>query len=304
MKKNGFIAGLAATLLIASCFHEIHELGLLKDGEGLLGTSLEWEMPDDASTPIHSLSLSIGGAARPFTQYYKDAKEAAGELIPVAAGKNDVLATVNLSEADGFVIEGLPATKADVAVGEVVVSLKNPASSPAQAWFAVTDAQVREREITLVKPALQRLLSSLSVNITQVPAGTKLILTMSNVAKSVNLTAKDADGRYGLPGEESVGDVQIASLTAASDGPLGVENFMLLPTASAFQRCILTLDITSALGNKARCVCDAPHTESGKTYSLELDYTKLQPYMYLDTYSINPWEDGWTLNGEILDPQE
>ena len=44
--------------------------------------------------------------------------------------------------------------------------------------------------------------------------------------------------------------------------------------------------------------------EVGKDYILDLDYNELQPYMYINSSSISPWEDGWTVDGEILNPQE
>ena len=304
MKTNRSIAALAATLLFTGCFHEIHELGPLNAGEGLLGTSLGWERPDDEGTAIHGLTIAVGGAAAPFSRTYKDAMEAAGELIPVPAGKNDVLVTVNMTDADGFAVSGMPATRADAAVGDVIVSLKNPASSPRQAWFAVAGADIKDREITIVEPKLQRLLSVLTVNLANVPSGTKVVISLGNVARSVNLTAKDASGRWGLPSADSEGDLQIASLTASSGGPLAVESFTLLPTASAFQRSVLIFDITPTSGNKMQCVCDAPRMEGGKAYTLDLDYNALQPYMYLDTCSITAWEEGWTVSGEILNPTE
>ena len=305
MKTNGYIAAMAATLLFTSCYHEIHELASLSgEDEGLLGLTPQWEMAEDAGTAIHSLSVAVGGTASPFSKTYKDAYDAAEELIPLPSGKCDVLATVNLTDADGFTVSGMPATKAGVAIGDVRVSLKNPVSSPAQAWFGVTDAEIRAQDITIAEPQLQRLLSTLSVNLSNVPTGTKLVLTLSNVAESVNLTAKDATGRWGLPSDDSSGDLQIASLTAASDGSLGVESFTVLPTASAFDRCLITLDVTAASGNKTHCVCDAPHMISGKAYTLELDFTTLKPYMFLDSYSISVWEDGWSVNGEILNPIE
>ena len=305
MRTKGYIAAIAAVLLIsASCYHENHELGPLGSGTGLVGTSLEWEMPDDAGTPVHALSIAIGGTATPFSRNYKDDREASGELIPVKVGKNDLLAIVNMTTADGFTLVGMPAAKADAGVGDVIVSLTNPVSSPAQAWFGVVGAEVKEKEIIIAEPKLQRLLSTLTINLNNVPAGTKVAITLSNVAKNVNLTAKDANGRYGLPSAESVGDLEIARLSATVDGPLKVEGFTVLPTASAFARCILTIDVTSANGNKTQSVCDAPHTESGKGYTLDLDFKTIRPYMYIDSYSINAWEDGWTVGGEILNPNE
>ena len=301
MRKIAILSG--TLLLLTGCFHENHELGSLVSGEGLLGTSLGWEMPDDAGTAVHALSISVGSAT-PFTKAYKDAKEASGELITVPSGKSQVLATINMTDADGFSVSGMPPVKATSEIGDVIVSLKDPVSSPAQAWFGVTQAEIREKDITMAAPVLQRLLSILSVNIANVPAGTKLAITLSNVARSVNLTAKDASGRWGVPSTESVGDLGIASLTASSDGPLGVEGFTVLPTASAYERCILTVDVTAANGNQTQYVCDAPHTESGKGYTLQLDFNTIQPYMYLDSYSISAWEDGWTVSGEVLNPQE
>ena len=303
---------LLAVLPLAGCFHDIHELPSGRhssaqspySGESLLATTLVWEMPEDAGTSIHSLTLSAGGAVTPFTKQYKDAKEAASQLIPVSPGKIDILATVNMTDSDGFSLSGMPATRADAAVGDVVVSVKDPASSPAQAWFGVTGTEVKDREITFAQAKLQRLMSSFTLNLSNVPAGTRVEITLSNVAQSVNLTAKDASGRWGLPSTDSVGPFVIAALSAASDGPLKLDGFTVLPTALAFSRCILTIDVTSAGGNKTRSVCDAPHMDVGKGYTLNLDYSALKPYMFLDTCSISLWEDGWTVNGEILNPTE
>ena len=297
------MAILLAALPLAGCFHPIHELYTLDSGEGLLGTTLAWEVPEDAGSALHSLTLSVGGASTPFTRNYRDEKEAAGERIPVAAGRNDLLATANMTESDGFLLSGMPATRADAAVGDVTVSLKDPASSPDQAWFGVTGAEIRDGAITLAEATLQRLLSTITVDLAHVPAGTRIELTVNNVAKSVNLTAKGANGRWGLPSADPSGPITLAALTAATDGPLKLA-FRVLPTASTFTRCTLTFRVTSANGNETQTVIDAPGTEGGIGYLLDLDFNALRPYLYLDSYSISPWEDGWTVSGEILNPSE
>ena len=304
MKTIVNLAALCGALLFTSCFQEIHELSPLKGGEGLLGTSLRWENPDDGGTPVHSLTVCVGGSAAPFSRTYKDPGAAASEYLTIAAGSNDVLTMVNMTEADGFAVSGLPGTKADAAVGDVLVSLKDPLSSPPQAWFGVSATEIRERSITVAEHLLQRLLATLSVKLTNVPEGTKVTLTLSNVARSVNLTAKDATGRYGLPGAGSVGELHLAGFTAGPDGILSVDGFTTLPTAADYSRCILTFDIISASGHRTQYVCDAPQMECGKSYTLELDYRSLRLNMSLDSYSINPWEEGWTVSGEVLNPKE
>lgn len=304
MKKTAILIGML--LLLTGCFHEMHELRPSEYGEGTavgyMATAISWELADDAGTSIHALTLSPCGSETSFTKNYFSVREAAGELIQLPIGVYDVLTTANMTDADGFTLAGLPATKAFQP--DVVVSLKNPVSSPAQAWFSITRANIENDAITSVKPLLQRLLSSVSVNIYNVPAGATMVLTLSNVARSVTLTQKDANGRYGVRSADSIGDLVLATLTASSVGSLSLEGFTVLPTASAFARCILTIDVTSASGNKTQCVCDAPPMESGKAYTLELDFTALKPYMFLDSYSISAWEDGWIISGEVLNPNE
>ena len=209
MKKTGLFAALAAALLFTGCFHKIHELEPSKYGDlaaGYLGTSLQWEQADDAGTAVRSLSLSVGGRGASFSRNYKSAVEAAEEVLQLPTGPCDVLARVNMGDDDGFAIAGMPATKNELAegLGDVIVSLKNPVSSPEQAWFGVEHTYIKNKEIVIVQAGLQRLLSSFSVKVDDVPAGTKLVFTLSNVAKNVNLTARDANGRYGLPGKQSV----------------------------------------------------------------------------------------------------
>ena len=277
---------LAAALLLTGCFHEFHEK---MDGTGTMAVALQWEQAEDAATPIHNITYSTGG----FTRSFAGAEEAASELLQLPAREYDILVTANMTEADGYIVSGMPATKADGSLPEVKVSLKDPASSPAQAWFGVAHASVKDDDVTVVEPKLQRLLSTLTVNIANIPAGTTIALTLSKVAKEVILTAKDNTGRYGVPGSETVPDLTIPASTVS-----------LFPTASGQERCILTIQLTSAAGIALTVVCNAPCMEVGKDYILDLDYNELQPYMYVNSSSISPWEDGWTVDGEILNPQE
>lgn len=274
---------IAAVLLLTGCFHQFHEK---MDGTGSVAVALRWEQAGDAGTPIHSLTFSVGG----FTKAYASAEEAASDLLQLPAGEYDILVTANMTEADGYLLSGMPATRAGLP--EVRVSLRDPASNTSQAWFGVARASVREGEVTVVETKLQRLLSTLTVNIANLPEGTVITRTLSNVAGEVILTAQDGGGRYGVPGSGTVPDITL---------PGGAVN--LLPTASGAQRCILTLGITSAAGIPLTVVCDAPRTEPGKGYTLDLDYNTLQPYMYISPSSISSWADGWTVSGEILNPK-
>ena len=274
---------MAAVLLLAGCFHEPHEQTA---GTGAVALALQWEQSGDAATPIHNITCTIGG----ITRVYAGAEEAAGELLHLPAGEYDLLVTANMTESEGYILGGLPAAKAGLP--EVGVSLRDPASNPSQAWFAVARARVREGEVSVVEARLQRLLSTLTVNIANLPAGTAVTRTLSNVAGEVILTAQDGGGRYGIPGSVTAPDITLPG-----------HSTNLLPAAAGAERCLLTLSLVTPAGIPLTVVCDVPRTEAGKGYTLDLDYTRLRPYMYIDSSSINPWADGWTVSGEILNPE-
>ncbi len=295
MAMRNFAIILAA-LLITGCFHEVHEFRPSEYGDvpvGYIAPALQWDQADDAGAVIHNLTISVGGTGATFTKSFSSVEEASSELVQLPVGEYDILVTANMTEADGFILTGLPPTKADAAMGSVKVSLKNPASSPAQAWYGVMHASVRQDAITMVDPVLRRLLSTLKVNIANMPAGTDMTMTLSDVAGNVDLTTKDAGGAYGLPAGEGVGDLALPA------GP-----FNTLPTVSGKDRCKLTLDITPPGVPQLTVECDAPGIGLGKVCTLNLDFNTLKPYMYISTVTISPWEDGWTVNGEILNPQD
>lgn len=282
----------AAAVLLTGCFHKMHELKPSEWGDapvGYVAATFKWDQADDASGAIHSITLSFGGSGASFSKNYNSVEDVSADLVQLPVGDYDILVTANMTEADGHILTGLPATRADL--GSITVSLKSPASSPAQAWYGVSHVTVTEDDICVDEITLLRLLSTLTVSIDNLPSGATVVLTLSNVAENVDLTAKDAGGKYGLPSTELVGDLNI---------PKG--SLRLLPTASGKERCMLTLDITSPSGVNLSSLCDAPRMEVGKSYTLNLDYNILQPYMYLTTYSISNWEVGWTVSGEVLNP--
>jgi hypothetical protein len=273
-----------AALLLTGCYHEFHEITADRSS---VAVALQWEQPEDAGTLIHNITFSADGV----TQSFDTPQEASADRLQLPDGEYDILVTANMTEDDSFILIGLPDTRAGLP--DVRVSLKDPVSNPAQAWYGISHASVQKGKTTVVEAKLQRLMCTLTVNIANVPAGTTITHTLANVAKEVRLTAQDDAGRYGVPGTETVGKLTLDTY------PIN-----LFPTVSGKERSLLTLDIITAAGMELSVLCDAPRMEVGKSYILELDYTKLRPYMYITPYSISEWEEGWTVSGEILNSQE
>jgi len=288
MKK--LIYAIVAMLAMAGCYKDNHEF---QDGCGALSLGLQWDNPKDVGTVPHALSLSIQGDGASFTKSFASPEQLASEPIMLPAGEYDILVTADMTEANGFVVKGLPVSKAGSGMGEVAVRLANPSSSPAQAWFSVNHAAIKEGNVTTIEPKLQRLLASLDLKIANVPSGTSIKKTLLSIAETVILTEKGQDGRYGAPQGKPRESIYLKD---------GITN--MLPSAAGVERNDILMLIKTADGKELLVTLDVPRIDVGKTYTLNLDFNTLQPYMFIDSGSISPWEDGWTVNGEILNPED
>ena len=76
-----------------------------------------------------------------------------------------------------------------------------------------------------------------------------------------------------------------------------------MPTALGNDRTIITLYATYN-GVTLTSIVDAPKMESGRYYVMEIAYNGLAPYIYVSGTDINDWQQNWTADGEILNPDE
>ena len=309
----------AAMLLLTACYHDQHELQPNQyDGKpvGYLTPLLLWDDPADAgtTTTIDDIRFTVSGTGgTTVANRFNNTEAAADWLQQLPVGEYDLLVTADMDEAHGYVLENVGAdtrstTRADeefhTALPDTRVSLAEPSSSPAQAWYAVTHATVKEDEITVAEFRLQRLLSELSVIVHNVPTGAAITASVERVAHDVLLTHRDGQGRYGVADREDYMTVSLGALAAdpADAATLRHDDHTLMPTAGGQPRCYLTLAVTTPEGTRLSFLADAPRMECGKTYVVELDYTKLRPYMLLEAFTINDWTEGWTISGEIINP--
>jgi hypothetical protein len=343
MKKIFPLWAVAAMLLLSACYHDQHEETPSEyDGKpvGYLTPLLLWEDEDEdeAEATIDDIRFTVSGTNGTTTaRNFNNTEAAADWLQQLSVGDYDVLVTVDMDEANGYVLENvatrgttragtlsttragtLSTTRADeatvtTALPDTRVSLADPSSSPAQSWYAVTHATVKEDEITVAEFHLQRLLSELSVIVRNVPTGAAITASVERVASDVLLTHRDGQGRYGVADREDYLTVSLGPLapeaTVPDGSPVGTatlrhDDHTLMPTAGGQPRCYLTLAVTTPDGTRLTYLADAPRMECGKVYVVELDYTKLRPYMLLSAFTINDWTEGWTISGEIINPDK
>ena len=309
----------AAMMLLTACYHDQHEEMPSEYGDqpvGYLTAQLVWDDPADANSAIDDIRFTVSGTnGTTVTHNFIDTESAADWLQQLPVGDYDLLVTVDMDEAHGYLLQNVDTdtrsmTRADeafhTALPDTRVSLAEPSSSPAQAWYAVTHATVREDEITVAEFRLQRLLSELSVIVSNVPAGAAITASVERVASDVLLTHRDGQGRYGVADREDFLTVSLGALAAdpADAATLRHDDHTLMPTAGGQERCYLTLSVTTPEGTRLTYMADAPRMECGRAYVVELDYTKLRPYMLLSAFTINDWTEGWTISGEIINPDK
>jgi hypothetical protein len=304
-------------LLLTACYHDQHEETPSEYGDqpvGYLTPQLIWDDQSDANSAIDDIRFTVSGTnGTTVAHNFTDTESAAEWLQQLPVGDYDLLVTVDMDEANGYILGNVgtdtrSTTRADedvtTALPDTRVSLADPSSSPAQSWYAVTHATVKADEITVAEFHLQRLLSELSVIVHGVPTGAAITASVERVARDVLLTHRDGQGRYGVADREDYMTVSLGALAAdpADAATLRHDDHTLMPTAGGQERCYLTLSVTTPEGTRLTYLADAPRMECGKTYVVELDYTKLRPYMLLKAFTINDWTEGWTISGEIINP--
>ena len=324
MKKIFPLWAVTAMMLLTACYHDQHEEMPSEYGDqpvGYLTTQLIWDDQSDAGWPIDDIRFTVSGTGgTTVARKFSNNEAAADWLQQLPVGDYDLLVTVDMDEANGYILENAgtrATTRADeklhTALPDTRVSLADPSSSPRQSWYAVTHATVKEDEITVAEFRLQRLLSELTVIVHNVPTGAAITASVERVASDVLLTHRDGQGRYGVADREDFLTVSLGALTADAtvpDGsPVGTatlrhDDHTLMPTAGGQPRCYLSLAVTTPDGTPLTYLADAPRMECGKAYVVELDYTKLRPYMLLSAFTINDWTEGWTISGEIINPDK
>lgn len=297
-KKYPLMVAAAMTLLTA-CYHEKHEYESNEYGGQPVGyVTPQLILEDDADTAaiaaMDNISFqlqSTDGMSR--ASSFPSIAKSADWLQQLPAGEYDILVTTDMDEPSGYVL-----TSSGSAAGNLLtpttVSLRDPASSPRQSWFAVTHATVLNDQITVAEFKLQRLLPTLELTIGGMPEGYSINAQVEHVAQHVLLTAQNEAGRYGVPSAEEQ-TVDFGALPA--EGTTFSMTKRLMPTASSQERTIIHLYLVTPEGIDQDCTIDAPKMLMGQYYKLALTLDDIHPYIYIKSTDVNGWTVGSTLGG-------
>lgn len=304
----------AAALTLGACQFKIHFQEDMAQGEdtgkypaeevGYLGNDLEWKDIADIKSDITHLRYTVTGSnGVKEVKEFDTPWEASEWMIPLPAGEYDILVAANMNKANDFILKETGTASVSSTLPTTTASLQNPSSNPVQAWNGLAHAKVEVGKMSTVHLHLDRLLALFSLDIDNVPEGTLIDVSIRNAAAYATLTEERAKDHYGAPSETISSDIVLGQLNAAN-AKSAIEEFKVFPTATGLDNTILLFHIKTNKGIDLDYEGVAPRMENGKKYVLTLDYNKLTPFMYITSTSINDWTDGWSVDGEILNPQQ
>lgn len=264
---------LLMALFFAGCYHDIHEImpsvypGI--GSVGYLGSALSWENDEDAGTDIHSLTMSLTGAGQSFAYTFSNDEQASLQLQQLPAGDYEMLVTVNMTEADGYILDNK------------TVSLKDSSKNTAQAWYGITGVTVTDDAVSVAQASLHRMLSVLTLNIDGLPDSSKLMVGLGHIARSVNLTARTADGGYGVSSTESFDAISYDTVTLNKGGKQSVR-YLIFPTAGGQDSCYLTVEIMTTDSVKFAYERNISSKILKGSNTLDLNLNSFIPYNFIE----------------------
>lgn len=288
------LAAIVAVLIFTACDKNAHE------GEWGLAVAFAWEDESDAATGIEDVRLWVYASDGTFLDeyHYGDAKGLASMLLPLPAGDYVLVAAVNLRAPYSF----KETIGRKIAYEDLLFELDAPEASPEHAFYGTSVVSWDGSGCKVEIVPLRRVLSELSLKVEGVPVRSKLAVRVENAADGV-FPARVADGKYGLA---SMGNANVVEFPEAEEkeGVIQTEVVRLMPTVADDNHSRLHLLLTLSDGSTLDCNAEAPRMLPSGKYLLSLKYGELSLVMSFSAVTINDWTEGWSLNGEVFDPEK
>lgn len=280
-----------ATLSLTSCHHKDTE----HDDYGL-SAALSWADPADAGCEIKDVWIWIfqAGGKLVAKRQYGSKFLIALDIHPLPVGEYDVVATTNLIEPFG--------AEGDETFSSLLLKLREASTSAEHALYAVGHISLPRDRNSRIGLSLRRILSELTVEVEGAPRGTRLETMVLNAADALVPSQKGAEGIWGRASNNK----QPAQGKSAieQNGLIKTETLRPMPTVSHDAYAYLRFTFRLTDGSLRECAAEAPIMKPAGKYTLKMKYSELKPFMHIKPTRISDWEEGWTIVGEILNPDD
>lgn len=311
-KISSLVLFLSVLPMFTACDYEHPE------SERGLGIELVWDdvkpdLPpgfigagDEDSIKIDVKQISIwfhpvdGSSARHYT--FSTPQELATHKFDLPAGEYYMFATVNLLPP--YIDEYDPTKSRAFTDGrEHFITLEKPNFSPEPAYCCEDKIVVTEDGVQRVKVAMKEILAEVTIIINGIPRGsTHFIGTVENATAGIVATYDETTGEFVAERSEQIAPVELPD-TLFSNGTLTIKNFRLLPSVKGATETLIKVSLIYPSSKQNDFEIHAPVMRIGGKYYISLDYADMTPFMYLKSIKIDEWTDGWTIDGEILNPE-
>ena len=265
-----------ATLSLTSCRHKDTE----HDDYGL-SAALSWADPADAGREIKDVRIWIfqAGGKLVAKRQYGSKFPVALDIHPLPVGEYDVVATTNLIEPFG--------AEGDETFSSLLLKLREASTSAEHAHYAVGHISLPRDRNSRIGLSLRR---------------TRLETMVLNAADALVPSQKGAEGIWGRASNNK----QPAQGKSAieQNGLIKTETLRPMPTVGHDAYAYLRFTFRLADGSLRECAAEAPIMKPAGKYTLKMKYSELKPFMHIKPTRISDWEEGWTVVGEILNPDD
>lgn len=290
------VLAVCAALSLQSCGKTIHS-----DENGSVSVELVYADPEDKDrVAIDDVKLWIFNDGGDLVgKYGYDGASGLGlQRFHLEDGRYLFVTAVNLEDPFTY-SEITKATDRE----KLMFGLRLPAASPEHALYGVTEVLVNGDESSIVSSEVRRVLSELTIVMTGAPAGTRLDAAVRCIASGIFPAQKGSDGSYGLPTKDEIVNIPLPVGTE-SGGTISTPTMRLMPSFDGSVTTLIHLTLTLADGSIFESDIIAPVMQPSGKYILELRYIEMRAYMYVTSYKISDWVEGWVFNGEILNPDD
>lgn len=260
---------------------------------------------DDDSTKIDVKKISIwfhpvdGSQARNYT--FSTPQELAKHKFDLPAGEYHMFATVNLLPP--YIDEYNPDKSRAFTDGKVhFITLEKPDISPEPAYYCEDRIVVTEGGVQRVKVTMKEILAEMTFIIKGAPDGTILKGSVENATAGIISKFDETIGEFVAERSEQIEPVELPT-TLSSKAMLTIKNFRLLPTVKGATETLIKVTLIYPNTKQNDFEIHAPVMRIGGKYYISLDFGDMTPFMYLKSIKIDEWTEGWTIDGEILNPE-
>lgn len=289
------------------------------DNDEAEGGGLKMELTWDISSPdmppdfigsgsssekidIKEIKLWIHGVdGSSFVQEYSCAStdELAKQDFDLPAGEYRIFTAVNLLPP--YIDEYNP-TRSFTDGKKHFITLEKPNSSPEPAYCYEDRIVITENGVQNVKVKMKEILAEMTFIIKGAPNGTIFKGSVENAAAGIIPRFDETIGEMVAERSEQIVPVELP-VTLSTGAMLTVNSFRLLPSVKGATESLIKISLIYPNTKQSDFEIHAPEMRMGGKYYIALDFADMTPIMYLKSVKINDWTEAWTIDGEILNPE-